>query len=171
MLTRQGSSPGPVWMRRLNATLLSRSAPRHLAWFIPAVILFSVGLGNILRVIPQPYESTARIAGLPLLALGAAPHGIIAFGGRATGVIAIGGIAVGVVAIGGLALGAFALSGVTLGLFAVGGGAVGWWALGGCAVGNYAFGGLAVGSYAYAGGGIALGRHEASGGQKERLIG
>ena len=48
--------------------------------------------------------------------------------------------------------------------------AVGCLALGGGAFGYFSLGGLAVGGYAYAGGGVALGYHEASGGQRERLL-
>ena len=53
----------------------------------------------------------------------------------------------------------------------VGGVAIGWRAIGGLAVGNAAVGGLAIGRYAYAGNGVALGRDEASGKQKESLFG
>jgi hypothetical protein len=43
--------------------------------------------------------------------------------------------------------------------------------MGGLAIGDAALGGLAIGRCAYAGNGIALGRDEASGSQKESLFG
>jgi hypothetical protein len=48
---------------------------------------------------------------------------------------------------------------------------VGWRSIGGLAIGNAALGGLAIGRCAYAGNGVALGRDEASGNQKESLFG
>jgi hypothetical protein len=128
--------------------------------------------GRWLPVAPvEPYESPTRIAGLPLLAMGEHPRGIIAFGNFPVGVIAIGGASVGLIAIGGVAIGGLALSGLSLGIFAIGGGAVGWWAFGGGAAGYYATGGGAAGAYAYSGNGVALGYCEAHGRQKEKLLG
>jgi len=118
----------------------------------------------------REYQSSIRIAGMPFIALGAHPTGVIAIGGRPTGVIAIGGIAMGVVAIGGLAFGGIALGGLSAAIFALGGGAIGWWAMGGAAFGRYALGGLAFGDYAYAGNGVAYGYHQAAGRQKEKLL-
>jgi hypothetical protein len=119
----------------------------------------------------RSYSSPTQIVGLPLLSYGASAKGIIAIGGRATGVIAIGGLAIGVVALGGLAIGGFALGGVSLAFLALGGFAIGWRAIGGLAIGEAALGGLAIGKYAYAGNGVAYGSIEASGRQKEQLIG
>jgi hypothetical protein len=97
------------------------------------------------------YRSPIEIGGLPLFA----------YGPEARGIVAVGGVAIGLVAVGGLAVGGIALGGVSLG---------GVFALGGLALGGFALGGLAVGGYAYAGGGVALGYHEASGAQRERLL-
>ncbi len=118
-----------------------------------------------------PYESTVKIAGLPLYAYGEHPRGIVAVGGFPIGVVAIGGVAVGGIAIGGVAVGGIALGGLGAGVLVLAGGALGWWAVGGGAVGRYACGGLAIGSHAYAGSGVALGYDEAHGRQKERLLG
>jgi len=117
------------------------------------------------------YSSPTQIAGLPLVSYGSTAKGIIAIGGQATGIIAVGGLAIGVVALGGLALGGVALGGASLSLLALGGLALGWRAIGGLAIGHAALGGLAIGKYAYAGNGVAYGSSEASGRQKEQLIG
>jgi hypothetical protein len=117
------------------------------------------------------YSSPTQIAGLPLVSYGSTARGIIAIGGQATGIIAVGGLAIGVVALGGLALGGVALGGASLSLLALGGLALGWRAIGGLAIGHAALGGLAIGKYAYAGNGVAYGSSEASGRQKEQLIG
>jgi hypothetical protein len=58
-----------------------------------------------------------------------------------------------------------------VGWLTLGAGAVGWRAIGAVAVGQAALGSLAIGRWAYAGPGVALGRDEASGKQKESLIG
>lgn len=110
---------------------------------------------------PASYRSAVEIAGLPVFAYGPEARGIVAVGGVAIGVVAVGGVAIGGIAFGGVALG---------GVVALGGLAVGGLALGGGALGYFALGGLAVGGYAYAGGGVALGYHEASGAQRERLL-
>ncbi len=178
MLTRPGSKPGPAWMRAFN----DRSAASHDGRrTIPFALFFVLYMAFILVVIhlatavvfsgERSYSSATQIAGLPIFSYGASAKGIIAIGGRATGVIAIGGLAIGVVAIGGLAVGAVAFGGASLALLALGGLAVGWRALGGLAIGDAALGGLAIGKYAYAGGGVAYGSAEASGRQKEQLIG
>jgi len=185
MLTRPGAGPGCSWMRRINESIPPAAqkpeVPSRLwkwywliygalmtLWFL-VLPLFRPSLPSAGSM--QSYESETRIAGLPLVARGEAPRGIIAIGGRPIGVVAIGGLPVGVVAVGGVGVGVFCLSGLAVGLLALGGGAVGWWALGGGAVGYYAFGGVAMGAYAYAGHGVALGYYEASGRQKERLFG
>jgi hypothetical protein len=182
MLTRSGSTPGSGWMRNLSVRLSSgpadtRPVPSSF-WvlYIFLMILFVVVLPMVLRrAMPayefRSYESSARIAGVPLVASGAAPVAIVAFGGRPRGVIAIGGIAFGVIAVGGVAVGGLAFGGISLGIFAVAGLAIGWHAAGGGAIGYRAFGGFAAGSYAYAGNGVAYGYHEACGRQKERLFG
>ncbi len=191
MLRRPDAGPGCSWMKRWDeriGTLRGASSqggapPPFMKWFwlLYAFFMLIVFVGSyILRgptyLFPKhsplvPYESPIRVAGLPLIAYGDTPRGVIAVGGRPTGVLAVGGLAVGVIAIGGLAFGGIALGGLSIGILALGGGALGWWAVGGGAVGKYAFGGLAVGDYAYSGNGVALGRHEASGRQKERLFG
>jgi hypothetical protein len=182
MLTRPDAGPGCSWMKRMlraipNPSVTPEAPNPFLRWtwgfYLFFILLFvpmtrpwvSVNLNGT-----REYQSSMRIAGMPVIALGAHPSGVIAIGGRPTGVIAIGGIAVGVVAIGGLAFGGIALGGLSLAIFALGGGAIGWWALGGGAVGRYALGGLAFGDYAYAGNGVAFGYHEASGHQKEKLL-
>jgi hypothetical protein len=182
MLTRPGSTPGSGWMRNLSDRLSSapvdtRLVPRRI-WvlYISLMTFFIVVLPmGVRRSTPayefRSYESSARIAGVPLIASGAAPVAIVALGGRPRGVIAIGGIAFGVIAVGGVAVGGLAIGGISLGIFALAGLAIGWQALGGGAIGYRAFGGLAAGSYAYAGNGVAYGYHEACGRQKEKLFG
>ncbi len=182
MLTRPGSTPGSGWMRDLSVRLSSgpadtRPVPSSF-WvlYIFLMILFVVVLPMVLRRAMPTYEfrfyqSSAHIAGVPLVASGAAPVAIVAFGGRPRGVIAIGGIAFGVIAVGGVAVGGLAIGGISLGIFALAGLAIGWQAAGGGALGYRAFGGFAAGSYAYAGNGVAYGYHEACGRQKERLFG
>jgi len=117
------------------------------------------------------YNSPMQIAGMPLLSMGGRAHGVIAYGGVATGIIAIGGVTAGVITFGGLGIGLFSFGGLSLAMVAIGGVALGWRALGGLAIGDAALGGLAIGRCAYAGNGVALGRDEASGQQKESLFG
>ena len=176
MLTRPGSDPGPHWMRRVSEGFSDPATWRRWSkWFwvcFAVIMVFSFALSHLLaRATSGLFESTMRLGELPLVAYGPQACGIIAIGGQATGVLALGGVAIGVIAVGGVALGGIAFSGLSAGILAMGGGALGWWAFGGGAVGYYAFGGLAVGGYAYAGGGVALRYHEASGGQKEQLLG
>ncbi len=185
MLTRPGAGPGCSWMKRINESIppagpKPETPPRCWKWYwliygafmLIWFLLLPVFRHSVPSAGPmQNYESDTHIVGLPLVARGEAPRGIIAIGGRPIGVVAIGGLAVGIVAVGGLGVGVFCLSGLVVGLLALGGAAVGWWALGGGAVGYYTFGGVAIGAYAYAGHGVALGYYEASGGQKERLFG
>ncbi len=181
MVKRPGSGPGCLWMRRLNDRIPGPvpgqpEKPRRRMWVFFLLIFGLIALANLggrwLPVAPvEPYESAARIAGLPLYTKGEHPRGIIAYGNFPIGVIAIGGAAFGLIAIGGVAAGAFALSGLSLGIFAIGGGAAGWWAFGGGAVGYYATGGGALGAYAYSGNGVAIGYFEAHGRQKEKLFG
>lgn len=86
------------------------------------------------------YESSAHIAGMPVISYSLVAHGIIALGARATGVIAMGGIAVGVIAIGGVAVGILSVGGLSVGVLALGAIALGWRAFGGLAVGQAALG-------------------------------
>jgi hypothetical protein len=178
MLTRTGAAPGPAWMRNFSESCADmRSGPRA----IPFWIFFLVYMAVILLIThlttavvfsgERAYVSPTQIAGLPLISYGSTAKGIVAIGGKATGIVAIGGLAIGVVAIGGLTAGAVSLGGASLALMAFGGLALGWRAVGGLAVGQAALGGLAIGKYAYAGNGVALGFSEASGRQKERLLG
>ena len=185
MLTRPGSTPGSGWLRGVSERLTSAPAdpqsPPRCFW--AGYIAFMVLVFAILPIVQRrsmrsydmrntrSYESAARWAGLPLLAIGPAPVAIVAIGGRPRGVVAIGGLAVGVIAVGGLAAGGIAIGGLSLGLMAFAGLAIGWRAIGGLAVGYRAAGGLAVGGYAYAGNGIAIGYHEACGRQMEKLFG
>src|SRR3989449_1662095 len=156
MLIRPGSAPGSGWMRDVSDRLASgpadtRPVPRrfwvlYLVFMISALaILPMLGRRSMPSYNVRSYESSSRIAGLPVFASGAAPVAIIAIGGRPRGVIAIGGLAFGVVAVGGVAVGGFAIGGVSLGFLALGGLAIGWRALGGGAIGYRAFGGLAIG--------------------------
>jgi hypothetical protein len=179
MLTRPGLHPGPAWMRKINDTF---SDPEHTHkimmpyWaFFLIYMMVCIGLTHFVTAVilskDYVYESRVHIAGLPLISFSPVAHGIIALGGRATGVIALGGIAMGFIAIGGLSLGAFAVGGVSLGLFTFAILAIGWRAFGGLAIGWAALGRLAVGKYAYGGNGVAYGSAEASGRQKEHLIG
>jgi len=132
-----------------------------LAHFVTAVVLSD----------EHAFESAARIGGMPVVSYGPVAHGIIAVGARATGIIALGGVAVGVIAIGGLTVGILSIGGLSVGVLALAGVAIGWRAVGGLALGQAALGGLAIGKYAYAGNGAAYGSLEASGRQKEHLIG
>jgi len=144
------------------------------AFFLIYMLVF-IGLTHFVTAVvlskDYVYESQMHIAGLPLISYSPVAHGIIALGGRATGVIALGGIAVGFVAIGGVSIGVFAIGGLSVGLFALAALAIAWRAVGGLAIGQAAFGVLAIGKYAYAGNGVAYGSAEASGRQKEHLIG
>jgi hypothetical protein len=143
-------------------------------FFIMYMIVF-IGLTHFVTAVvlskDYVYESSTRIAGVPLVSYRPAAHGILAIGGRATGVIALGGLACGFIAIGGLAVGVISVGGVSLGLFALAGVAIAWRAFGGLAVGHSALGGCAIAKYAYAGNGLAYGTVEASGRKKEHLIG
>lgn len=180
MLTRPGSTPGPEWMRKLGESTEDPSQLRkRLIWIfvfigilqIGAVIVGDIAVYKAHGEHVRSYNSPILIDGLPLLSIGRTAHGVIAYGGVATGVIAIGGLSAGFIAFGGLSVGVFAFGGLSAGIVALGGLALGWRAIGGLAIGNAAVGGLAIGRYAYAGGGVALGRDEASGKQKESLIG
>jgi hypothetical protein len=180
MLTRPGSNPGPEWMRKLGD---SNADPRQFRKTILRIVLFFgvIQAGAILAgdiAVYQAhgrhmrsYNSQTQIAGLPVLSIGPYAHGFVAYGGVATGIIAIGGLTAGVIAFGGLSVGVFAFGGLSAGVVAVAGVAIGWRAIGGLAIGNAAVGGLAIGRYAYAGNGVALGRDEAGGKQKESLFG
>jgi hypothetical protein len=178
MLSRPGSKPGPAWMREFSEHSTEMRERRKM---IPFVLFFAIYMVFILTIThlatavafssERPYTSSRQIAGLPLFSYGTAAKGIVAIGGRATGVIAVGGLAVGVVALGGISVGVVALGGGSFAILALGGLAIGWRAIGGLAIGNAAVGGLAMGKYAYAGHGVAYGSAEASGRQKERLLG
>lgn len=180
MLTRPGSNPGPEWMRKLGD---SNADPRRLRKMILRSVLFfgiiqagAIIAGDIAVYQThgrhlRSYNSPVQFEGLPLLSIGPYAHGVVAYGGVATGIIAIGGLTAGVVAFGGLSVGVLAFGGLSAGVMAIAGIALGWRALGGLAIGDAALGGLAIGRCAYAGNGVALGRDEASGKQKESLFG
>ena len=179
MLTRPGSEPGPEWMRRL----VDGNDPRRLRRMILRIVLVlaviqiaTVIIGDIAvyRLGGQhvrSYNSPIQIAGMPLVSLGGRAHGIIAYGGVATGIVAVGGLSAGVIAFGGLSVGIFGFGGLSLAGIAVAAVAIGWRAIGAVAIGQAAAGALAIGRYAYAGAGVAMGRDEASGSQKESLWG
>jgi len=180
MLTRPGSEPGPEWMRKLgDGTVdpreLRRKMLRVVVFFgilqAGAIIVGDIAVYQAHGRHVRSYNSPIQIAGLPLLSIGPAAHGIIAYGGIATGIIAIGGVSAGVIAFGGLSVGVLAFGGLSAGILALAGVALGWRAVGGLAIGNAALGGLAIGRYAYAGDGVAFGYDEASGKQKESLFG
>ena len=177
MLTRPGSEPGPAWMRRLGGN------PRQLRKAVLRIIVF-VGVIQVAAIVVgdiavfrahgrhvRSYNSPIQIAGMPLLSMGGRAHGIIACGGLATGIVAVGGVSAGVISFGGLSVGVLSFGGLSVGLLTLGAGAVGWRAIGAVAVGQAALGGLAIGRWAYAGPGVALGRDEARGDQKESLLG
>lgn len=179
MLTRPGSSPGPEWMRTLgDGTTDPRALRRKLLWIFVFIGILQVGsiiIGDIAvyRIHGRhvhSYNSPIQLAGLPLLSMGGRAHGIIAYGGLATGFMALGGVSADVIAFGGLSVGVFAFGGLSLGIVALGGVTLGWRAIGAVAVGNAALGALAIGRHAYAGDGVAFGRDEASGKQKESLF-
>ena len=178
MLTRPGSKPGPAWMREFSEYSADMRERRHMIPFSLFFLLYMVFILIVTHLTTavvfsgeHSYSSPIQIAGLPLVSYGSTARGIIAIGGQATGIIAVGGLAIGVVALGGLALGGVALGGASLSILALGGLALGWRAIGGLAIGHAALGGLAIGKYAYAGNGVAYGSAEASGRQKEQLIG
>ena len=177
MLTRPGSQPGPAWMRKMSESAADpQQYRRFMKRFWIAYILFMFGAVAMGVFVDRQslrhasYVSPVRVAGMPLLAIGKNARGFIAVGGQASGIFAIGAVAVGVFAFGGIAAGGIAVGGLSTGLLALGGLALGWRAIGGLAIGHAAFGGLAVGIYAYAGGGVALGRKEADGKQRETLV-
>lgn len=179
MRTRIGSSPGPEWMRKLGDSMQDpRAFRRKMMWIFVffgtlqfgSIIVADFALYRARGEHVRSYNSGMKIAGLPLLSVGGRARGIIAYGGLATGFIAIGGVAAGFISFGGLSVGVFAFGGLSAGVIALGGVALGWRAIGGVAVGNAAVGAVAIGRYAYAGSGVALGRDEASGKQKESLI-
>jgi len=159
MLTRPGSKPGPQWMREISESTADPDRIHKIMmpfWaFFVLYMVACVGITHLVTAVALSkdyvYESSMRIGGLPLVSYSPAAHGIIALGVRATGIVAVGGVAIGIVALAGIALG--------------------WRAFGGLAVGRAALGALAVGNYAYAGTGVAYGSLEASGRQKEHLIG
>jgi hypothetical protein len=179
MLSRPGSKPGPVWMRQISDSFSDPDRSLKLMmpfWaFFVIYMIVCIGLTHFVTAVvlskDYVYESSTRVAGLPLVSYSPAAHGIIAIGGRATGVIALGGLAFGFIAIGGITVGVISLGGLSMGLFALAGVSLGWRAFGGLAVGHSALGGCAIAKYAYAGNGVAYGTVEASGRQKERLIG
>lgn len=179
MLIRPGSKSGPAWMRAISDSLSDPERARKTLmpfWAFFVLYMFAcIGLTHFVTAVvfsgEHVFESRAHLAGLPLLSYGPVARGIVAIGGRATGVVALGGIAVGAVAFGGIALGAVAFSGLSVGLFAIGGVALGWRAVGALATGDAALGAMAIGRHAFAGNGIAYGLLEASGRQKEHLIG
>jgi hypothetical protein len=178
MLTRPGSKPGPAWMREFSEHSVDAREDRRaipFALFFILYMVFILVLTHLTTAVvfsgDRSYSSPTQIAGLPLLSYGRTAKGIIAIGGRATGVLAVGGLAIGLVAIGGLAVGGVALGGASLGILAFGALAIGWRAVGAVSIGEAALGGLAIGKYAYAGKGVAYGSLEASGRQKEHLVG
>jgi hypothetical protein len=180
MLTRPGSEPGPAWMRKLgDGTVDPRELRRkmlRLVLFLGILQAVSIIVGDIAFYQAhgrhaRSYNSQIQIAGLPLLSIGPAAHGIIAYGGLATGIIAVGGVSAGVIAFGGLSVGVLAFGGLSAGLLVVAAVALGWQAVGAVALGHAALGALAIGRYAYAGDGVAFGRDVASGKQKESLFG
>jgi hypothetical protein len=179
VLIRPGAQPGPAWMRNISDMLADPDRSHKImmpfwAFFLIYILVF-IGLTHFVTAVALSkdyvYQSSAHIAGMPVISYSPAAHGIIALGARATGVIAMGGIAVGVIAIGGVAVGILSVGGLSVGVLGLGAVALGWRAFGGLAVGQAALGALAVGKYAYAGNGAAYGVVEASGRQKEHLIG
>jgi hypothetical protein len=179
MLTRPGSKPGPSWMRNISESMADPDRIHKImmpfwAFFI-IYLVACVGITHLDTAVAHSkdhvYESSAHVAGLPLVSYSPVARGIIALGVRATGVVAIGALAVGFIAIGGISLGVISVGGLSLGIIAFAGIAVGWRAFGGLAVGRAALGALAVGRNAYAGTGVAYGSVEASGRQKEHLLG
>src|SRR5260370_27909550 len=99
MLTRQGSSPGPEWMRKLGDGTMD---PRQLRRKLLRVFVFfgilqvgSIIVGDIaVYQAPgrhdQPYNSPIHVAGLPLLSIGVTAHVIVSVGGVAPGAVALG---------------------------------------------------------------------------------
>ena len=177
MLTRPGSEPGPEWMRKLSG-----QGFRPIRKGILGIsILF--GVMQVLSIVGaefavyrahgrpvRSYASPMQIAGMPVLSVGGAAHGVVAYGGVATGIVALGGLTRGVIALGATSVGVFSFGAFSLGIFVLAALAVGWRAVGALAFGHAAVGVVSIGRYAY-GPGIALGYREASGKQKESLFG
>jgi hypothetical protein len=157
VVIRTGSERGPAWMRELSLDprRLRRAILRMVIFFGVLQVLFVV-LGDM-AVYRAPgkhvrsYSSQIPFARMPLLSKGGRAHGIIAYGGLSVGLLGFGGL--------------------TMGVIVLGAGAVGWRAMGEVAMGQAAFGARALRRYAYAGPGVALGRDEASGQQRESLSG
>lgn len=145
--------------------------PRQLRKAVLSIIVF-VGVIQLAAIVGdmavyrahgrhvRSYNSPIQIAGMPLLSMGGRAHGIIAYRGLATGIIAVGGVSAGVILFGGVSVGFLSLGGLS----------VGWLTLGAVAVGQAALGSLAMGRWAYRGPGLARGRDEAGGKQKESLF-
>ena len=179
MLSRPGSKPGPAWMRNISDSLADPDRVRKVMLpFWAFFIIYMIGILALTHFVTalalsndHTYESATHFAGLPLFSYGLTAHGIIAIGVRATGFIAFGVFSAGFFAFGGIAVGAISIGGLSAGIFTLAGVALGWRAFGGLAIGDSALGGLAVGRYAYAGRGVAYGLLEASGRQREHLIG
>jgi hypothetical protein len=180
MVTRSGSDPGPAWMRKLGDSNVDlrqfRKAMLKIFLCFAAVQFAAVLTSDILAIRSherhaRSFDSSIQIAGLPLWSIGPMAHGVFACGVLATGVIAVGAVAGGVIAFGGVSAGILAFGGLSAGVLALAAVALGWRAVGAVAVGHAALGSLAIGRYAYAGPGVAFGYYEASGKQKESLIG
>ena len=177
MLDRPGSEPGPEWMRRLagNPRQLCKAILRIIVFFgviqVAAIAVGDIAVYGAHRRHVRSYNSPIQIAGMPLVSMGGRAHGVIAYGGLATGIVAVGGVSAGVISFGGLSVGLLSFGGLSVGLLTLGAGAVGWRAIGAVAVGQAALGGLAIGRWAYAGLGVALGRDQARGDQRESLFG
>jgi len=115
-----------------------------LPFFVTAFLLQDLWMSDAAR-------NPATVFGLPLIASGIAPVGVLSFGPLAVGVITVGGVGlisfggIGVISFGGIALGGIAIGGGACGLIAVGGGAIGYIAAGGAARGVYVLAGAGKG--------------------------
>jgi len=119
-----------------------------LPFFVAAFVLQDVLMSDAVRI-------PSTVFGLPLIAIGIAPVGVITVGPLAAGVISVGGIGiislggVGILSFGGIGLGAIALGGAACGLIAIGGAALGYIAVGGGACGVYVLAGSGKGRYVF----------------------
>jgi hypothetical protein len=124
-------------------------------FFIAAFVLQHILMSGPDMLMSGAAQAQTTVFGLPLVAIGVAPVGVICFGPLAVGVISVGGIGVisfggiGIVSFGGVALGGIALGGGACGLIAVGGAALGYVAVGGGARGVYVLAGAGKGRYVF----------------------
>lgn len=91
------------------------------------------------------WESKVKIFGLPLLATGSKPRGVIAVGTKAAGFISIGAFSRGFISLGAISMGVISFGCISLGGLAIGALAAGLLAAGALCAGIVAAGAVAIG--------------------------